>query len=259
VLLPRHSSLAGALRPWPAVLVVWGPGGETARHSHHCWHLLLGLDAELRVALASTRQRRAAAVLTPPDLPHATDARGTRVVVAFVAPESDAGAQLLARHGRSRALFFGPEDGARLRELLAPAVLAGSDPLATVSLALGLGGEPIRPPASAHPAIRRVLRWLAEAPPHADTSLAALAARAGLSRGRFMHAFTATTGVPLRPYLRWLKLQRAGGAIAGGATLGDAAHAAGFADAAHMTRTFRRMFGVVPSQLRRDSQSVQAP
>ncbi|XXV21758.1 helix-turn-helix domain-containing protein [Sorangium sp. So ce1182] len=32
------------------------------------------------------------------------------------------------------------------------------------------------------------------------------------------------------------------------------ARAAGFADAAHMTRTFRRMFGVSPSDLRRRSQ-----
>jgi AraC-like DNA-binding protein len=72
-----------------------------------------------------------------------------------------------------------------------------------------------------------------------------------------MHAFTATVGIPLRPYLRWLKLERAGVAIAAGAPLGEAAHAAGFADAAHMTRTFRRMFGVTPSELRRRSQSVQ--
>jgi len=31
--------------------------------------------------------------------------------------------------------------------------------------------------------------------------------------------------------------------------LTDAAHQAGFSDAAHMTRAFRRMFGVTPSKL----------
>jgi AraC-like DNA-binding protein len=102
-----------------------------------------------------------------------------------------------------------------------------------------------------------VLRHLREAPAGADTSLAALAAVARLSPGRFMHAFTESVGIPLRPYLRWLMLERAGAALASGAPLGDAAYAAGFADAAHMSRTFRRMFGVSPSEVRRRSQSVQ--
>ncbi len=115
------------------------------------------------------------------------------------------------------------------------------------------GGTPEGPPRA---------RWrraagAAIAPPEADLSLAALAARARLSPGRFMHAFTATAGIPLRPWLRWLKLERAGAGIAAGLPLGEAAHGAGFSDAAHMTRTFRRMFGVTPSQLRRGSQSVQ--
>jgi hypothetical protein len=58
-----------------------------------------------------------------------------------------------------------------------------------------------------------------------------------------MHAFSKEVGIPLRPYLRWLKLERAGSAIATGATLSDAAYAAGFADAAHMTRTFKGSWG----------------
>lgn len=258
MLLPRASDLAGVLRPWPAVLVVWGPGSATARHAHHCWHLVLGLDAPLAVTLSPGRARSAAAVLTAPDVPHAVDARGGRALVAFVAPESEAGTRLRARHGAGAALLLGDPDGERLRHLLSPAATAG-DPAGAVARALGLGGDPIAPPAGAHPAIRRVLRWLAEAPPGADASLAALAARARLSPGRFMHAFTATVGIPLRPYLRWTRLQRAAGAIAAGAGLGEAALAAGFSDAAHMTRTFRRMFGVAPSRLRRGSQSVQAP
>ncbi|MET0401857.1 MAG: helix-turn-helix domain-containing protein, partial [Cystobacter sp.] len=45
-----------------------------------------------------------------------------------------------------------------------------------------------------------------------------------------------------------------------GMPLGEAAQAAGFADAAHMSRTFRRMLGMPPSALRgaRRSQLVQA-
>jgi len=139
----------------------------------------------------------------------------------------------------------------------APHSTAGTSPEEAVATALSLGGAAVAPPPRRHPAVSRVLRHLREAPPGADVSLEALAAIARLSPSRLMHAFTATVGVPLRPYLRWLMLERAGAAIAAGAPLGEAAYAAGFADAAHMTRTFRRMFGVTPSDLRRRSQSVQ--
>lgn len=260
VLLPRRSPgthATGILRPWPAVLVTWGPGGLTRLHAHHCWHLVLGLDADLSVTTrAGGRPRRAGALLSAPDAPHAVDARGTRALIVFVAPESEAGDRLLAAR-RGPVELFGDADADRLRALLSPAGSALADPEAAVTRALSLGGEPVAPPPGRHPGVRRVLRHLREAPPEADTSLAALAALARLSPGRFMHVFTETVGIPLRPYLRWLRLERAGAALASGASLGDAAYGAGFADAAHMSRTFLRMFGGPPSELQRRSQSVQ--
>ncbi|HKC46064.1 MAG TPA: helix-turn-helix domain-containing protein, partial [Gemmatimonadales bacterium] len=43
--------------------------------------------------------------------------------------------------------------------------------------------------------------------------------------------------------------QRAACELVGGAGVSTAAHRAGFADAAHLNRTFRRMLGMTPSQL----------
>src|SRR2546423_23758 len=87
----------------------------------------------------------------------------------------------------------------------------------------------------AHHAVLALLRAL---PGDADTSLPALAALVELSPGRLMHVFTDSVGIPLRPYLLWLKLQRAAAAVSTGSSLASAAEQAGFADAAHMTRTF---------------------
>jgi AraC-like DNA-binding protein len=64
-----------------------------------------------------------------------------------------------------------------------------------------------------------------------------------------MHVFTESTGVPLRPYILWLRLQRACCDLMGGGTVTAAAHNAGFSDAAHLTRTFRRMLGMTPTDL----------
>ena len=74
-----------------------------------------------------------------------------------------------------------------------------------------------------------------------------LAAEVGLSEDRFMHVFKAQMGLPVRRYLLWLRLHRAARLMKAGVTLTEAAHGAGFADSAHMSRTFKENFGVPPS------------
>src|SRR5512133_527949 len=132
VLLPRPASVSsatGALRPWPAVLVTWGPGGATRLHAHHCWHLIVGLDADLAVTTrAGGRPRRVGALITAPDEPHAVDARGTRALIVFVEPESDAGERLLAARGRSSIGLYRDADAKRLRAMLSPEGPALADP-----------------------------------------------------------------------------------------------------------------------------------
>jgi AraC-like DNA-binding protein len=114
-----------------------------------------------------------------------------------------------------------------------------------------LGGGDLGERRRVHPKVRKALGILRSTDASDDVSLEALSGAVGLSPSRFMHAFTESLGVPLRPYLQWLKVQRAAGAIVAGEPLAQAAAAAGFADAAHMSRIFRRMFGVSPSELRK--------
>jgi AraC-like DNA-binding protein len=78
-----------------------------------------------------------------------------------------------------------------------------------------------------------------------------LAARAGLSQSRFLHLFKAETGVPLRRYRIWNRMGAAIRASGEGASLTEAAHAAGFASSAHFSSAFRDMFGMMPSDLAR--------
>jgi AraC-like DNA-binding protein len=248
------SAASASAKLWPPILATWGAGAASGTHAHHALHLALCRDGSLRVRSDRAGQT-AAGVLTAPDAPHAIDARGAEVLLVFVEPESDLGLRLVAELDGPLRLFSPGERDAMCAtlagELSHPRVAAWIGP--TVAQ---LSGSPM-PIRRIHPRVRKVLRALhAE---QADVSLAALADVAGLSPGRFMHAFTESLGIPIRPYLLWLKLQRAASAIAQGAPLARAAAEAGFTDAAHMTRTFRRMLGTTPSEIRRRSQLVQDP
>src|SRR5262249_9357536 len=107
-----------------------------------------------------------------------------------------------------------------------------------------------RRPVKLHPNVHRVINYLRERiGVSSNFSLKTLADVSGLSQSRFMHVFTESVGVPLRPYILWLQLQRAACELMDGRTVTEAAHSAGFSDAAHLTRTFRRMLGTTPSDL----------
>src|SRR5262249_6196170 len=78
------------ISPWPAALVVWGPGSLWTLHAHHSVQVTVALTGTLRVRAHPTSEwRSCGAVLVPPDARHEVDARGALVLIAFLDPESD--------------------------------------------------------------------------------------------------------------------------------------------------------------------------
>lgn len=77
------------------------------------------------------------------------------------------------------------------------------------------------------------------------------AAASGLSPERFRHVFAESYGLPFKRFVLWRRLQTAAAALIDGDDATGAAHAAGFADSAHFTRTMKTMLGVQPSQFLR--------
>ena len=83
----------------------------------------------------------------------------------------------------------------------------------------------------------------------APLTLKQVASVAHLSPSRFRHLFVEQTGMGLREYILWRRFVSVWEHRMNGASLSTAAHAAGFADSAHLARTSRRMIGVPPSLL----------
>jgi len=220
-------------------------------------HLVLSHGDPIRVEVGGDLQH-VPGVLTAPDAKHAIDARGSEVTLVFLDPESDCGERLRATlKGPARLLTPRERDRIVGDEATQAARLQGGTPW-TEAILQALGAEPA-PRRRVHPRVRKLLRHLSALPGSADTSLEALATEVGLSPGRLMHVFTESVGIPLRPYLAWLRFQRAAAAIACGVPLSQAAAMAGFVDAAHMTRSFRAMFGATPSSLRAGAASPYKP
>ncbi|MEL7400001.1 MAG: AraC family transcriptional regulator, partial [Pseudomonadota bacterium] len=80
---------------------------------------------------------------------------------------------------------------------------------------------------------------------------AEVSANLALSESRFLHLFRQQMGIAWRPYLLWRRLLCAVQQMAHGLSATAAAHQAGFADSAHLSRTFRSTFGMTIRQASR--------
>ncbi len=96
----------------------------------------------------------------------------------------------------------------------------------------------------------RVRAFLHDSDASQVTTLADLAAAAGCSRFAAYRAFRSRYGLSPSEYQRQLRLRAARRDLATGAAVADVAAAAGFADQAHLTRWFRRCYGITPGAYR---------
>lgn len=224
------------------VFLYVGPGPRANRHAHHAVQLVWSPAGTCTLSLRG-RTITARAVLVPSHEPHALDATGTTIALLLVEAHGPRGLALDA-YARTAA---GTDLAAALAALPFPTAPPADLPrwCDDVIAALGLTVPP-RPAISS--VARRTIAYV-EAALDGRPSLAAAAARVGVSPTRLTHVFTREVGIPFRRFVLWARLARAVDAARRGADLGTAAAEAGFSDAAHLSRTFRAMFGLPPSAI----------
>ena len=220
-------------------------------HNHHAAQLCVGLDGPLRLrSAADMKWDENQGFYIPPDEPHEFIATATSTAIVYVEAES-AEFAALQRAAVIRAADPGPSALKALRQL---AAAGGSVEQADAICLAWLGlTEAAQQRRMLDPRIvdsLALIRTRLDQPVH----LSALAAALNMSPSWLSHQFTEQVGMPLRRYVLWQRLWRAVESALKGSTLTEAAHAAGFSDSSHLSRTFRSNFGVAPSFLfgRRD-------
>jgi AraC-like DNA-binding protein len=226
--------------------------GVISAHSHHAIQLVFGLEGEPAICAEGSTWRSAPGIIVLPNIVHSYSAQGADVAMLFVDPESNEGEWL--RVGLTQDITFVPE--ARIAVSLSEIRKFRERPLDSVEMcslirncvhALFAGAPTSRQRDSRINAALKGIRESRDLRVTQDD----IAATVFLSPSRFAHLFAQQLGLPFRRYVLWRKLARAMIAISHGESMTDAAQAADFADAAHLTRTFNQMFGIAPSALMR--------
>jgi AraC family transcriptional regulator len=239
---------------WEGGFLLIGRGeGVVPPHAHHALQIVIALDGTpLAICGKNEEWRQGQGVIVGADIVHSFDAQGAFGAMLFVDPESSEGAWLMATVAQDIVVV--PE--ARLVSCVSALQTFVERPLESMDIrelirhcvhALSPGAPPAR---GLDERVTRVLSEIRGAE-ELRITLEDAAEMAFLSPSRFAHLFKEQTGLPFRKYILWRKLTRAMVSIGSARTIADAAHAADFADAAHLTRTFHQMFGVPPSNLMR--------
>jgi AraC-like DNA-binding protein len=223
---------------------------RTDSHSHHAVQVTLSLGG--RFELRTSDRSLSADAAVAPDVSHVFEAVGANAIL-FVEPESRAGRAIAKRlFGKSS---LAPVPANLLDDLTDQLRLAFNGGNKDDAFFIALGRSLVTRLAGLaegqlpDPRVQKIAAYVASRL-DGPITLAAAAKSVGLSPGRVRHLFVEQTGLPFRTYLLWLRIVKAVGAFAGGASLTEAAHEAGFADSAHFSRTFRRMFGIPAAALR---------
>ncbi|MEN8181160.1 MAG: AraC family transcriptional regulator [Myxococcota bacterium] len=231
-----------------------GPSADTTLHDHHAIQIAVGIDRKFQLRGGSGRPWESHdGIIIPSNQLHQFDGSGADLLSVYIEPESDDGRRIEPAEPTGH---YHEVPQAALRELRAAVRDARRQPFGA-RLASQLYGETLLelgfrvcPGPDLDRRLQRAIRALRESPA-GHRSVSDLSRSVGLSPRRFRDLFAEQIGMSCRRYVLWVRLYAAIRETAGGASLTQAALVAGFSDAAHLTRTFRRMFGIAPSAVSR--------
>jgi AraC-like DNA-binding protein len=265
---PERSAVASIGIAGIGRLLLWQGGslwigreaGQSQLHSHHALQLTLALDESdgaflLRDGPGHDWIAHEAAMVKPHHA-HEFDGRGRSLAHVFVEPEATSGRLLIARMS-GRGVLDVPLDDvsgsiAALRQAWRAGQASDAELMAATRRVVADLCGPVPECAALTPRIAAAVEIICSRIAH-ELSLAQVAAAVNLSPSRLRHLFVEEVGTSYRGYVLWRRILVAVDAMMRGASWTEAAHEAGFADSAHLSRTFRRTFGISPKMLVRDS------
>ncbi|MBN1498792.1 MAG: helix-turn-helix transcriptional regulator [Spirochaetes bacterium] len=222
-----------------------GKSTDTAVHSHHMFQIFIGLKKEFRLFI-NGKWIKSRLIIADADVSHQFDGNNEWHALLLIDPETDT-ARKLKQKIKNNAYI---EPDFSLIEKTSDRLIECCEKKCFAAHASGIINELITSAVDEEiisaPKDERILRIISYINTTQEISpeIKNLAEMIHLSKSRLVHLFTIETGIPLRRYFLWRKLINAVNHIIRGMDFTDAAFAAGFSDSAHLSRTFKKMFGV---------------
>lgn len=231
---------------------------DNAAHKHYALQISLSLDGLFQVSMGDNTVHTQSICLAS-QIAHAIDAKDKTLLLLLVNPASRLGLALqhyLAEHSHKTNI----PAGEKLHELAKAwqhNKLSDAELTAYFTAYTNAVTQAHKPPTNNTDDRVNTVMKLIEKDPAKLRSIKEVAALVHLSPDRFRHLFRQHTGITFTRMQLWYKLLGAFKMMGQGKNFTELAHANGFADSAHFSRTFKETFGLTPAQVLKNSRSVQ--
>lgn len=244
---------------WRDSVLYLGGSFDPELHRHHAVQCCIALEGRLQIrSHPHERFERCTSAVIGANVSHAIANPDGPLCIIYLEKNSSDYSSILdfnatpSEQGlRADPLLIDTEFSDSLRTALASAYESSLGPAEATALrekCLQLFRGHLSSSRAVDPRISELLAVLHERP-DLPVSGKSLADRVGLSESRMQHLFKAHVGIPIRRYILWMRLRNVIELALADLPLTQAAHASGFSDSAHFSRTFKAMFGIKPSVL----------
>lgn len=242
---------------WNSRLLILDQNLSTLPHIHHYVEIIISIEGTFRI-LIEDNWIETDAILLDKDVSHQLTGSNREQVVLLLEPETITAEALKNKFLCESSIFtldklVQSETKHALKNLSHPTATPEE---ANRTLALLIKDILGIPPTNKlfDPRVKRVLAELRSSPE--KKNIRELSRLVHISESRLMHLFKEEVGIPIRQYILWARLMKAVNAIVAGNSFTHAAHEVNFADSAHLSRTFKRMFGKTLTEVFGSSKNI---
>ncbi len=246
---------------WEGIFLFIGSALETHTHEHHAIQIIISAGTPFQMKVENKAWKRFSSLIIDSDQPHQCKALNSRIFFLSIDPEVST-ARALRKNFLSKSSFqsLPKKDVLSFSTNLQKLIALEADCKSVFAIINQFINNLIY---SEH--IQRVIDeriqlviQIIKSSLKNKITLKNLAEKIFVSEGRLTHLFKEQVGIPIRKYILWSRLNLATQKIINNENFTQAAHNSGFSDSAHFSRTFTKMFGLVPSSILKNSQNIQA-
>jgi AraC-like DNA-binding protein len=244
---------------WTGQFMYIGKAVDTSIHDHHAIQIAISFDKAIEIKLPDSSYKFKAAIIDS-DQPHECRTYDNTFLLLNIAPESKIGITFKKKYLANQKIAELPDE--KTSEFIGKLKIElkgeqNSNEIFSITrqfLYTLTNFEEVR---IFDARILEVLKLLNQQN-DVQAKINDIASKVFISPSRLIHLFTDQVGIPIRKYILWTKLLIATQKIIDTKNITQAALEGGFSDAPHFNRIFKRMFGLNPSTLLKNSQIIQA-